>query len=266
MPLADPSVKATLPQYTPTPIHEIPSIVDRARSNFHEGRTRPISFRVAQLQKLYYGLCDIESTAIAALSADLGRAHFETFFADIGFTKSELLKAIKNLNTWLEDEYISAGIPWLFRLAHRTYLKKDPMGVVLVVGPWNYPWNLNLLPFIGAMAAGNTCILKPSEVAPYSAAVLEKLFEVSGIDTECYRIVQGGVPETTELLKQQFDKIFYTGSTQVGKVVMRAAAEFLTPVVLELYAPPTSDVYLIMSFLVIANLTLFPTVVERTPL
>ena len=140
------------------------------------------------------------------------------------------------------------------------------MGVVLVVGPWNYPWNLNLLPFIGAMAAGNTCILKPSEVAPYSAAVLEKLFEVSGIDTECYRIVQGGVPETTELLKQQFDKIFYTGSTQVGKVVMRAAAEFLTPVVLELYAPPTSDVYLIMSFLVIANLTLFPTVVERTPL
>ena len=259
MPLAAPSLKATLPQFIPTPIHEISSIVDRARSTFHEGRTRPLSFRITQLQKLYYGLCDIESTAIAALSADLGRAHFETFVTDIGIAKSDLLKTVQNLKTWLADEYFTEGIPWIFRFGHRTYLKKDPLGVVLVFGTWNFPWHICLLPFIGAMAAGNTCILKPSELAPYTAAVLEKLFEVSGIDPECYRVIQGGVPESTELLKQQFDKIFYTGSTQVGKVVMKAAAEFLTPVVLELYALPPECYF--VSVLVITKLS---TAVGRT--
>ena len=112
------------------------------------------------------------------------------------------------------------------------------MGIVLVIGPWNYPWNLNLIPLFGAIAAGNTCILKPSEVSPYSSAALERLFEISGIDKECYRIIQGAVPETTLVLKQQFDKICYTGNGMVGKIVSRAAAEFLTPVILELYVPP----------------------------
>ena len=116
------------------------------------------------------------------------------------------------------------------------------MGVVLIIGPWNYPWNLNIVPLIGAIAAGNTCILKPSEVSPYSAAVLEKLFEISGIDKECYRVIQGGVEETTLALKQQFDKICYTGNGMVGKVVSRAAAEFLTPVILELYVPPPPQI------------------------
>lgn len=168
------------------------------------------------------------------MSADLGRAHFETSFADINFTKSELVKVIKNMRTWLADEYVTEGIPWYLRWAHQAYLKKDPMGVVLIIGPWNYPWNLNLIPLIGAIAAGNTCILKPSEISSYTAAVMEKLFEVSGIDMECYKIIQGGVAETTEVLKQQFDKICYTGNGHVGKIVMRAASEFLTPVILEL--------------------------------
>lgn len=234
MPLADPAIAATLPQYNTTPLDQIPSIVDTARSTFHTGRTRPLEFRILQLKKLYYGLCDIEATAIAAMSADLGRAHFETSFADINFTKSELLNVIKNMKTWLADEHITEGIPWYLRLAHQAYLKKDPMGVVLIIGPWNYPWNLNIIPLVGAIAAGNTCILKPSEVSPHSSAVLEKLFEISGIDRECYKVIQGGVEETTLVLKQQFDKICYTGNGMVGKIVSRAAAEFLTPVLLEL--------------------------------
>jgi len=108
------------------------------------------------------------------------------------------------------------------------------MGMVLIIGPWNFPWSLNLIPLIGAIAAGNTCILKPSEISPYTSAVLERLIDISGIDPECYSVVQGGVPEATELLKHQFDKIFFTGNGKVAKVVMKAAAEFLTPVVLEL--------------------------------
>lgn len=169
------------------------------------------------------------------MSADLGRAHFETSFVDIGYVKSEILNVIKNMKTWLADEYVSEGIPWYLRLAHQAYLKKEPLGVVLIIGPWNYPWNLNLLPLAGAIAAGNSVILKPSEVSPYSSAAMEKLFEISGIDKECFQLVQGGVAETTEVLKQQFDKICYTGNGQVGKIVARAAAEFLTPVILELY-------------------------------
>lgn len=234
MPLADPSIAATLPQFHPTPLDQIPSIIDTVRNTFHTGRTRPLEFRINQLQKLYYGLCDMESTAISAMSADLGRAHFETSFADINYPKAELLKVIKNMKTWLADEHISEGIPWYLRWAHQTYLKKDPMGIVLIIGPWNYPWNLNLIPLFGAIAAGNTCILKPSEVSPHSSASLERLFEISGIDQECYRVIQGAVPETTLVLKQQFDKICYTGNGMVGKIVSRAAAEFLTPVILEL--------------------------------
>ncbi|KAF8427381.1 Aldehyde/histidinol dehydrogenase [Tirmania nivea] len=234
MPLADPSIAATLPQYQLTPLDQIPTIVDTVRSTFHTGRTRPLEFRINQLQKLYYGFCDIEPIAIAALSADLGRAHFETSFADINYTKSEILNVIKNMRTWLADEHISEGIPWYLRWAHQAYLKKEPMGIVLVIGPWNYPWNLNLIPLIGAIAAGNTCIVKPSDISPHSSATLERLFEVSGLDKECYRVIQGAVEETTLVLKQQFDKICYTGNGMVGKIVSRAAAEFLTPVILEL--------------------------------
>ncbi|RPB18533.1 aldehyde dehydrogenase [Terfezia boudieri ATCC MYA-4762] len=234
MPLADPSLAATLPQFQSTPLDQIPTIIDTARSAFHSGRTRPLEFRINQLQKLYYGLCDIEATAISAMSADLGRAHFETSFADINYTKSELISMIKNMKTWLADENVSEGIPWYLRWSHQTYLKKDPLGVVLLIGAWNYPWNLNLVPLFGAIAAGNTCILKPSEISPHSAATLEKLFEISGMDKECYRVIQGAVPETTLVLKQQFDKICYTGNGAVGKIVARAAAEFLTPVILEL--------------------------------
>ena len=235
MPTADPAITAALPKYQRTPISEIKPAVDLLRNAFHSGKMRPMEKRIETLQRLYYGFCDIEQDTISAMSADIGRAHFETSFADISFTKGELITIIQNMKGWLADEHVSEGIPWYLRLAHQAYLRKDPMGVVLIIGPWNYPWNLVLIPFFGAIAAGNTVVLKPSELSPHTAAMMERLLEVSGVDKDCFKVIQGGVPETTEVLKQQFDKILFTGNGQVGRIVSRAAAEFLTPVILELY-------------------------------
>ncbi|KAF8460939.1 Aldehyde/histidinol dehydrogenase [Kalaharituber pfeilii] len=240
MPTADPSLSSTLPPFVPTPISAIPSLIAPLRKTFHSGHTRPISARLCALQRLYYAICDLEQAAVTALSLDLGRAHWETFFADVNYAKSELLNVIKNMERWLADEYVSEGIPWFLKIGHETYVRKEPFGVVLVVGPWNYPWSTNLIPVFGAIAGGNTVVVKPSEVAPHSAAVVGKVFEAAGLvgngdgGPAVVTVLQGGVDVATEVLKQRFDKICFTGSTGVGKVVARAAAEHLTPTLLEL--------------------------------
>lgn len=135
-------------------------------------------------------------------------------------------KALANLNSWASDKWVSG---W----AHRSYVRPEPKGVVLIISPWNFPFNLTLGPLVPAIAAGNLVVMKPSELSPATAALLESLVK-KYMDPQCIRVVQGAVPETTALLNQHWDHIMYTGNGAVGRVVMQAAAKHLTPVTLEL--------------------------------
>ncbi|MEQ2206823.1 hypothetical protein XENOCAPTIV_003369 [Xenoophorus captivus] len=149
---------------------------------------------------------------------------------EILVVEAELHLSITRLAEWAAPRPVEKN---LFTLLDEVYVKPEPLGVVLIIGPWNYPWSLTLLPLVGAIAAGNAAILKPSEISSNSSKVIEELLPLY-LDKDLYQVVEGGVPEAQELLKQRFDHIFYTGSTAVGKLVMEAAARHLTPVTLEL--------------------------------
>jgi aldehyde dehydrogenase (NAD+) len=166
----------------------------------------------------------------AALKQDLGRGPEEAWLYDIGFSITEIELIIKNLKKWTEPRKVSTP---LVSLPGSSYRIPQPLGVVLVIAPWNYPIQLLLIPVAGAIAAGNAVVMKPSEVSSATSALLGKLVP-QYFDSEAIAIVEGAVPETTQLLAEKFDHIFYTGNGTVGRVVMRAAAENLTPVTLEL--------------------------------
>ena len=174
---------------------------------------------------------DNEAEINAALKQDLGKSFFEAQITDIKWIQSDIVFITKNLEKWAKDE-TPADIP-LKDLFIRPKIRKDPLGCVLIIGPFNFPFTLTLGPLVGAIAAGNTVIIKPSEQAPASAALIQKLLE-STLDPSCYRVINGGVAETKALLAEKWDKIFFTGSANVGKIVAQAAAPHLTPVALEL--------------------------------
>lgn len=144
--------------------------------------------------------------------------------------KQECVDAIKNLDSWAAPRKISGGLVAALDTIH---VRKEPVGVVVVIGAWNYPLGLLLVPAVGAIAAGNTVLLKPSELSPHTAALVTELLP-RYLDARSYRIVNGSVPETSAVLEHKFDHIFYTGSGHVGKIIMMAAAKQLTPVTLEL--------------------------------
>ncbi|KAJ5810003.1 Hexadecenal dehydrogenase [Penicillium pulvis] len=221
----------TLPELQFTPVEEIPSRVSTARKAFLEHRTRDVEFRLVQLRKLYWAIKDNEEEIAEALRLDLNKPRFETELAETGWLLNDIIFACRNLHKWMKDEK-AEDIELTYKFMSPK-IRKDPLGVVLVIGPFNFPFQLTLGPVIGAIAAGNTVILKPSENASHSAAMLQKLFEAS-LDPACYSVVQGGVSETQALLAERWDKIFFTGSTNVGRIVAKAAAPNLTPVVLEL--------------------------------
>ena len=189
-----------------------------------------ISKRIELLLKLKEVICDNEQSIVDALKADLNKPVFESYISEIDFVVHEIDLAISNIRKWAKPQKV--GSPLTF-FPVKSYIHKEPYGKNLIISPWNYPFQLLLDPLVGAIAAGNTAILKPSEMAPSTAKVITELIE-SKIDKKYIAVVNGGVEETTALLEQRFDYIFYTGNGHVARIVMAAAAKHLTPVTLEL--------------------------------
>jgi aldehyde dehydrogenase (NAD+) len=212
------------------PEHEASRVVADLRRVFESGRTRPLEWRVAQLEGLERMCVECEKEIIEALRADLGRPAFETYGTEIGFLKADARHARKHLKKWMKAERVSAP---MVTQPGRAEIHHDPLGVVLVIAPWNYPFQLALSPLVGAIAGGNCAVVKPSEIAPHTSAFIAKRLG-EFVDSQAIAVVEGGVAETTALLAERFDHIFYTGNGTVGRIVMRAAAEHLTPVTLEL--------------------------------
>ncbi|MDI5963292.1 aldehyde dehydrogenase family protein [Streptantibioticus silvisoli] len=205
-------------------------IVTRLRATFDAGRSAPLAWRIAQLRALRTLLTEEGETLAAALREDLGKGREEAYRTEIDFTVREIDHTLEHLADWLRPQ--PAPVPERLSPAKADTVL-DPLGVVLVIAPWNYPVQLLLAPVVGALAAGNCVVAKPSELAPATSRALARLLPLH-LDTDAVAVVEGAVPETTALLAQRFDHIFYTGNGTVGRIVLRAAAEYLTPVTLEL--------------------------------
>lgn len=213
-----------------TPISEIKKIVDLQRSYFDTNATKQISYRIEKLKLLKKIIRNNEKILLAAIYKDFKKSEFETLTNELFLVYEELDTAIENTKYWASRKSIKTN---LTNLPAKCYQVPEPYGVSLVIGAWNYPYQLSFSPCIPAIAAGNTVILKPSEIPSHTSAAMAKLIN-DNFDPKFFKVVEGGIPETTELLKQKFDKIFFTGSVPVGKIVYKAAAEFMTPVTLEL--------------------------------
>jgi len=203
-------------------------LLQRQRDFFATGATRDLGFRLAQLQKLRAGIVRYQDEIVAAAKADLGRPAFEGYF-EVGAI-SELDYVLKHLRSWARPRKVS--LP-LNQKPGSAWVQPEPLGVALIIGPWNYPFQLMISPLVGAIAAGNCAILKPSELAPATSRVLAKLVAET-FDPAHVALVEGGVETAQALLAERFDHVFFTGGERVGKVVMQAAAQHLTPVTLEL--------------------------------
>ncbi len=205
-------------------------LVAKQQKFFQSGKTRSLSFRKAQLEKLLAAIKAAESDIYAALQKDLRKCEFEAYGSEIGFVYEEFKDIMSGLYEWAEPQCVATP---LHLMPGSSKIYPEPKGVVLIIGPWNYPFQLIIAPLIGAIAAGNCAILKPSEVATATEAVVEKII-LSTFSPEYCTVVKADVEGTKALLSVPFDHIFFTGSVPVGKVVMRAASENLTPVTLEL--------------------------------
>jgi aldehyde dehydrogenase (NAD+) len=204
--------------------------VAKARASFRGGRTRPGSWRRAQLEALKALLKKEESAIFEALWADLRKPRLEGYFSEVGFVIGEIDDALQHLERWMKPERKHTS---LLAQPGRSWTTHDPLGVVLVIGAWNYPINLLLAPLVGALAGGNAAVLKPSEIAAHTSALIADLVP-RYLDPEAVSVVEGGAEETQALLDERFDLIFFTGGGRVGQIVLEKAAKHLTPVVLEL--------------------------------
>ncbi|XP_008580130.1 PREDICTED: aldehyde dehydrogenase family 3 member B2-like [Galeopterus variegatus] len=202
----------------------------RLREAFNTGRTRPAAFRAAQLEGLGRFLQDNKQLLQDALAQDLHKSPFESDVSELITSQNEVDLALKNLQDWMKDDPASKSL--LTRL-DSAFVRKEPFGLVLIIAPWNYPVNLTLVPLVGALAAGNCVVLKPSEISKSTEKVLAEMLP-QYLDQSCFAVVLGGPQETGRLLEHKFDYIFFTGSPRVGKIIMAAATKHLTPVTLEL--------------------------------
>ncbi|KAI5303671.1 40S ribosomal protein S12, partial [Ascosphaera pollenicola] len=224
-------MSADLPVFTPTSVDKIPVYVQELRDSFNAGKTRDLDFRISQLRRFYWALKDREEKFLAAVKKDLNKSAYETLLTEFLFVLNDIIYASDNLKKWAKPEKLD-GVDFTFSIM-KPVARKDPLGTVLVIGAYNFPFQLTLIPVIGAIAAGNTVVLKPSEVSPRSAAIIQEAMEAS-LDPSCYRCIQGAIPETQALLAQKWDKICYTGGERVAKIVAQAAVQHLTPLLLEL--------------------------------
>ncbi|XP_003746957.1 aldehyde dehydrogenase, dimeric NADP-preferring [Galendromus occidentalis] len=203
--------------------------IDKLRATFASGRTRNIKWRVEQLKQLERFFSENRDAMIEALDKDLSKNKMESVLFELEVTLNEVKGALSDIHDWVKPEPVGKNP---MTVLDKPYIHSEPLGVCLIMGAWNYPVNLAIAPAIGAIAAGNAVVLKPSDLSPATALLMEKLTDY--LDPDAFLVVNGGIPETTELLKEKFDHIFYTGSVNVGKIVHAAAQKHLTPVVLEL--------------------------------
>ncbi len=209
---------------------DVPAVVAGLRKTFATGRTRPVEWRRAQLRALEKLMTENEARIIAALEADLGRKPFETWLADINTTAAEAAFAAKKVGKWMRRRYRLLEFP---QLPGRGWVEYEPYGAVLIIGAWNFPFYLTLGPLVGALAAGNTVVLKPSEIAPESSALMAELVS-RYLDNDAVVVVEGDGAMSQELIAQGFDRVLFTGGTETGRKVYEGAASHLTPVTLEL--------------------------------
>ncbi|KAG0556688.1 hypothetical protein KC19_11G071900 [Ceratodon purpureus] len=210
--------------------HGVGKLMVEVRAAYKSGRTRTPAWRVEQLNGIVRMLGECEGEILEALFADLGKPAHEAYVAEISLVRSSCKLAIKELKKWMTPVKVSGSVT---SFPSSAAVVSEPLGVTLVISAWNFPFLLSVDPMIGAISAGCAMVLKPSEVAPATSALLAKLVPLY-LDSSMIRVVEGGVEETTALLEQKWDKIFYTGSAKVGRIVMAAAAKHLTPVTLEL--------------------------------
>ncbi|TNE98087.1 MAG: aldehyde dehydrogenase [Deltaproteobacteria bacterium] len=211
-------------------LESIKSIFEDHKNYFSEGETLSISFRKNQLARLRDLIEKNEKAIHDALKEDLGKSEFEAYVSETGFCILEIDKAIHNIDKWARTKSVSTS---LLHFPASSYIKPEPLGTVLIISPWNYPFQLLISPLVGAIAAGNTAILKPSEVAPATSRIVADLIK-NHFSNSYISVVEGAVEETQALLDLPFDYIFYTGNEFVGKIVMEKASKHLTPVTLEL--------------------------------
>jgi len=224
-------ISATEPkERTANVVAGIPELVATMRGHFDSGRTRPQRWRQRQLEGLARLLEEREAEILDALAADLGKPKLEAFTAEVAYLASEIAVTRKKLAKWMKPTRVRTP---LVTQPGKSFVHKDPLGLVLIIAPWNYPFQLALAPLVGALAAGNCAVVKPSEISPQTSTLIARLLP-EYLDPDCVKVVEGAVPETTELLAQRWDHIFYTGNGTVGRIVMAAAAKHLTPVTLEL--------------------------------
>ncbi|MBX7225637.1 MAG: aldehyde dehydrogenase [Chitinophagales bacterium] len=205
-------------------------LVNEQRSYFDSKITLSYSFRIEQLKKLRNLVAENEQNIMDALHADLRKSSFEAYGTEVGFILGEIDHTIKHLKKWMKPKRV--GTP-LFHAIGSSKIYSDPYGVTLIIAPWNYPFQLLVGPLIGAMAAGNTAVLKPSELAPHTAQLVNEMIGKT-FDKKYISVVMGAVEESKALLEQRFDYIFFTGGVEIGRYVYQCAARHLTPVTLEL--------------------------------
>jgi aldehyde dehydrogenase (NAD+) len=218
------------PQLVVSPMTTVRAKVEAQRAFALDGRSKDVSYRKRQLAHLRQVLKANENLLFDAIYADVRKSRFESYISELGLIYQEIDEAIANLERWSRPRKVSSG---LLHFPARSYVTPEPLGVTLIIGAWNYPYQLTLEPVIGALSAGNTCIVKPSELPAHTSAALAKLIN-ENFDPAYLHVVEGGVDVAQTLLACRFDKIFFTGSTTVGRIVAKAAAEHLTPVTLEL--------------------------------
>ncbi|MEZ4288278.1 MAG: aldehyde dehydrogenase family protein [Polyangiales bacterium] len=200
------------------------------RSYFDRGTTRSLGWRLGQLDAIEKFLIEREEDICEALRQDLGKPKIEAFAAEVALCKQEIVHVRKHLRSWMRPERVRSSKA---TFPGKSYVYREPLGVALIIGPWNYPMQLLIAPLIGAVSAGNCAMVKPSEVSPATSAMLARWLP-KYLDTDAVKVMEGGVEETTALLNEKWDHIFYTGNGHVGRIVMSAAAKHLTPVTLEL--------------------------------
>lgn len=208
----------------------VSSIVNKQKAYFYNGHTRSVEVRKNNLKKLYEGIQRFEEEIFQALKLDLNKSVHESFTTEVGYVLKEISFQLKHISSWSKPKRVRTA---LTHFGSKGKVVPEPYGVTLIIAPWNYPFQLAIAPLVGALAAGNTIVLKPSELTPNVSKVLTRMLEEL-FQEELVAVVEGGVEKSTELLKEPFDYIFFTGSVGVGKVVMEAAAKRLTPLTLEL--------------------------------
>ncbi len=205
-------------------------IIGKQRSYFNTGATLPLAFRISCLKRLKQALTEFEPVLLAALQEDLGKPAFEGYEAELGLLHEEINFTLRNLRAWAKPKRVPTP---LVHFPAKSTIYTEPLGVVLIMSPWNYPLQLTIAPLIAAISAGDCAVIKPSRYSPATSAAIEKMLG-QYFNAEYISVFQGGSQVNTALLELKYDHIFFTGSSHVGRIVMQAAAKNLTPVTLEL--------------------------------